>query len=46
MTEYQRQDYSLVVERSHSFLEELDSSITPGNIISFKHQPSQQRQVE
>ena len=30
----------------HSFLEKLDGRITPGNIFCFKHQPSQQRQVE
>jgi hypothetical protein len=28
------------------FLEKVDGGITPGNIVCFKHQPSQQRQVE
>lgn len=27
-------------------LEEIDGSITPGNIFCFEHHPSQQRQVE
>lgn len=27
-------------------LEQIDSSITPGDIVCFKHQPAQQRQIE